>query len=114
LIIRYPPACRISRQPSGRKHLYMFLVTRPFFVSLMVRLSAWILLLRPTGFINQALMGLGIIDKPLEMIFTNFAVVIGMVYIFIPFMLDRKSTRLNSSHVSISYAVFCLKKKNKN
>lgn len=86
LAICYPAAFWISRQPPGRKNFYLFLITLPFFVSLIVRLFAWVLLLRPTGFINQALMGLGIIGQPLDMIFTSFAVVIGMVYIFIPFM----------------------------
>ncbi|MCT8997313.1 ABC transporter permease [Chelativorans intermedius] len=86
LAICYPAAFWISRQPEWRKNLFIFLITLPFFVSLIVRLFAWVLLLRPTGFINQALMGLGIVDQPLEMIFTGFAVVLGMVYIFIPFM----------------------------
>ena len=54
--------------------------------SLIVRLFAWVLILRPTGFFNQALMGLGLIDEPLEIIFTGTAVVIGMVYVFVPFM----------------------------
>ncbi|MCR4267607.1 ABC transporter permease [Nitratireductor sp. ZSWI3] len=86
LAICYPAAFWISRQPERRKNFFIFLITLPFFVSLIVRLFAWVLLLRPTGFINQALMALGIIDQPLEMIFTGFAVVVGMVYIFIPFM----------------------------
>lgn len=86
LVICYPAAFWISRQPAHRKNIFMFLITLPFFVSLIVRLFAWMLLLRPTGFINQALLGLGIINQPLDMIFTGFAVVIGMVYIFIPFM----------------------------
>lgn len=108
LIICYPTAFWISRQPPRRKNLYMFLITLPFFVSLIVRLFAWILLLRPTGFINQALMGLGIVQKPLDMIFTNFAVVIGMVYIFIPFMFLPLYASIEKLDMSMTEASFDL------
>jgi|SRR5690625_47146 len=106
LIICYPAAFWISRMPERRKNLFIFLITLPFFVSLIVRLFAWVLLLRPTGFVNQALMGLGIIESPLIMIFTNFAVVIGMVYIFIPFMflpLYASVEKLDRSMVEASF-----------
>lgn len=86
LVVCYPAAFWISRQPPSRKNLFIFLITLPFFVSQIVRLFAWVLLLRPTGFINQALIGLGLVDQPLELIYTKFAVTIGMVYIFVPFM----------------------------
>ncbi|WP_428699119.1 ABC transporter permease [Stappia sp.] len=86
LLICYPAAFWVSRLGERAKSLCLFLITLPFFVSLVVRLFAWVLLLRPTGLINQFLMGLGLIDTPLEIIFTETAVVIGMVYVFIPFM----------------------------
>jgi spermidine/putrescine transport system permease protein len=86
LILCYPVAFWVSRMPEKRKNLVIFLITLPFFISLIVRLFAWVLILRPTGFFNQALMGLGLIDEPLEIIFTGTAVVIGMVYVFVPFM----------------------------
>src|SRR5690606_1735776 len=54
--------------------------------SLVVRLFAWVLILRPTGWINETLMAIGAITRPLEMLYTEGAVVLGMVYIFIPFM----------------------------
>lgn len=86
LVICYPAAFWISRMSDTKKTLFLFLITLPFFVSLIVRLFAWILILRPTGFLNQALIALGIITEPLEIIFTDTAVIIGMVYVFIPFM----------------------------
>jgi spermidine/putrescine transport system permease protein len=76
----------VARLPERQKNFFIFLITLPFFISLIVRLFAWVLILRPTGFLNQALTGLGLIDKPLELIFTDTAVVIGMTYVFIPFM----------------------------
>ncbi|QFT82354.1 Spermidine/putrescine transport system permease protein PotB [Roseovarius sp. THAF27] len=86
LVICYPAAFWISRMPQGRKNFFLFLITLPFFVSLVVRLFAWVLILRPTGFLNQALMEIGMISEPLNLIFTDTAVVIGMTYVFIPFM----------------------------
>lgn len=86
LLICYPAAFWISRMPASWKTFFIFLITLPFFVSLVVRLFAWVLILRPTGFLNQALMGIGLITEPLDLIFTNTAVVLGMVYVFIPFM----------------------------
>ena len=85
LIISYPAAFWISRMQPARRNIAMFLVTLPFFVSLIVRLFAWVLILRPTGFLNQLLMGLGIASEPLDFLYTDFAVIVGMTYVFIPF-----------------------------
>lgn len=86
LLVCYPAAFWVSRLDPRLKTLFVFLITLPFFVSLVVRLFAWVLLLRPTGFLNQALLGLGLVDAPLDIIHTEIAVVVGMVYVFIPFM----------------------------
>ena len=69
-----------------RKTFFLFLIALPFFISLIVRLYAWVLILRPTGFLNQVLLWSGIISERLEIIYTDLAVIIGMTYIFIPFM----------------------------
>lgn len=86
LLICYPAAFWVSRMGERRKNFVFFLITLPFFANLLVRIYAWLLLLRPTGFINTLLQGLGLIAQPLDMLFTSFAVVLGMVYIFTPFM----------------------------
>jgi len=86
LLICYPAAFWVSRMSQRRKSFVMFLITLPFFASLLIRIYAWLLLLRPTGFINTVLETLGVISQPLDMIFSGFAVVLGMVYIFTPFM----------------------------
>ena len=86
LLISYPAAFWVSRMRPSLKELSIFLITLPFFVSLIVRLFAWVLILRPTGFLNQALMGIGITNEPVEFLYTDFAVIIGMTYVFIPFM----------------------------
>lgn len=86
LVICYPAAFWISQMRPVRRNLALFAITLPFFVSLIVRLFAWVLILRPTGFLNQALMGLGLTQTPLTIIYTDAAVIIGMTYVFIPFM----------------------------
>lgn len=86
LFVCYPAAFWMSRLPDKWKSLCLFLITLPFFASLVVRLYAWVLILRPTGFVNHALQSAGIIGEPLEMMFTERAVVVGLVYIMIPFM----------------------------
>ena len=55
-------------------------------MSLVVRLFCWVLILRPSGFLSSTLMGLGIISEPIDIIFTETAVLIGMAYILLPFM----------------------------
>ncbi|WP_226623401.1 ABC transporter permease [Alloyangia pacifica] len=86
LAVCYPAAFWISRMRPGMRDFAIFLVTLPFFVSLIVRLFAWVLILRPTGFLNQGLMGLGLTGGPIEFLYTDFAVILGMTYVFIPFM----------------------------
>ncbi len=86
LLVCYPAAFQISRLPERWKAFGLFLITLPFFASLIVRLFIWVLILKKTGFINVALMDLGIIAAPLELIYNDGAIILGMVYIFIPFM----------------------------
>lgn len=86
LLVCYPAAFWVSRLPSKWSTFFIFLITLPFFASLIVRLFAWMLILRPTGFINTMLKSLGLITQPLDMIFTEGAVIVGLVYILIPFM----------------------------
>ncbi len=86
LLVCYPAAFWVSRQPERLRNFCLFLITLPFFTSLIVRLYAWVLILRPTGFLNASLQGLGLIDAPLDLIYTEGAVLLGMTYIFVPFM----------------------------
>jgi spermidine/putrescine transport system permease protein len=86
LVICYPAAIWVSGLSARRRTLVVFLITLPFFVSLVVRLFAWVLILRPSGFLNASLLGLGLISEPIDIIFTETAVLIGMAYILLPFM----------------------------
>ena len=86
LAIAYPAALWVAGLPPRARALMVFLITLPFFVSLIVRLFAWVLILRPTGFLSNLLIGLGLRDAPLDLLFTPTAVVIGMAYVMLPFM----------------------------
>lgn len=86
LILCYPVAFWVSRLPQRWRLFFLFLITLPFFSSLIVRLYAWLLILRPSGVLNNVLLNLGLIREPLDILFTPGAVVLGMVYVMIPFM----------------------------
>lgn len=86
LLICYPAALWVSRLSIRWRTFVVFIITLPFFVSLVVRLFCWVLILRPSGFMNTTLLGLGIISEPIDILFTETAVLIGMAYILLPFM----------------------------
>jgi spermidine/putrescine transport system permease protein len=69
-----------------RKNLYLSLVILPFWTSFLIRIYAWMFLLRDTGLINTLLQGLGWIGEPLPMLYNDGAVLLGLVYGFLPFM----------------------------
>lgn len=86
LIICYPAAFWVSRMGPKRKSFALFLITLPFFANLLIRIYAWLLLLRPSGFISTLLQGVGVLAEPLDIIFSSTAIIIGTVYIYTPFM----------------------------
>jgi len=86
LLLGYPVAYVIAR--GGRwKNFLLFLVVLPFWTSFLVRTFAMIFLMRDTGLINNWLTKLGLIQEPLSMLYTPFAVMVGLVYGFLPFMI---------------------------
>ncbi len=85
LVLGFPLALFIS-QAGPRKNLYLNLVMLPFWTSFLVRLYAWIFLLRDTGLVNTVLQNLGLIHEPLPMLYNDGAVMLGLVYGHLPFM----------------------------
>jgi putrescine transport system permease protein len=86
LLLGYPMAYFIARAPEPKRSLYLLLVILPFWTSFLLRVYAWIGLLRTNGPINQALVGLGLADAPLRLLQSDVAVTIGLVYTYLPFM----------------------------
>jgi putrescine transport system permease protein len=87
LLVAYPMAYGIARSSARWRNVMLLLVVLPFWTSFLVRVYAWIGLLRNNGLINNALMGLGVIHEPLVMMQTDFAMYIGIIYSYLPFMI---------------------------
>lgn len=87
LLIGYPVAYYIARSPEPRRSILLLMVILPFWTSFLLRVYAWMGFLRSNGVINNTLIWLGVIDQPLVMMQTDFAVYIGIVYTYLPFMI---------------------------
>ncbi|MFV1494571.1 ABC transporter permease [Phaeobacter sp. JH18-32] len=101
LLIGFPVAYYIAGQPEERRNILLLLITIPFWTNLLIRTYCWILVLRDTGLINNALMWSGVINEPLTMLYTEGAIALGLVYTYVPFMvlpiyaaLERLDVRL--------------------
>lgn len=86
LLVGYPIAYGIARADGPLQGLLLMLVILPSWTSFLIRIYAWMGLLRNNGIINTALMGMGIVDEPLRLMNTEFAVYIGIVYTYLPFL----------------------------
>jgi len=87
LLIGYPMALCIARAGAATRPLLLMLIVLPFWTSFLLRVYAWIGLLKNNGVINNVLLSLGVIHHPLALLQTDFAVYIGIVYSYLPFMI---------------------------
>ena len=87
LLIGYPMAYAIARAGAATRPLLLMLIVLPFWTSFLLRVYAWIGLLKSNGVINNVLLSLGVIHHPLALLQTDFAVYIGIVYSYLPFMI---------------------------
>jgi putrescine transport system permease protein len=94
LLIGYPMAYTIARSTAVWRNLLLMLIVLPFWTSFLLRVYAWIGLLKNNGVINNVLLSLGVIHQPLTLMQTNFAVYIGIVYSYLPFMILPLYTNL--------------------
>ena len=97
LLIGYPLAYAIARSDPAYRPIFLMLVIMPFWTSFLIRVYAWIGILNDNGFLNQILMGLGIVDNPIPILYTPSSVVIGMTYTYLPFMILRSIRTSRSS-----------------
>jgi spermidine/putrescine transport system permease protein len=86
LLIGFPTAYFIATRPENRRELWLFLITIPFWTNLLIRTFAILEIIRNEGFINTWLMQFGLIDRPIQILFTDTAILIGMVYVYLPLM----------------------------
>ncbi len=87
LLLGYPLAYYLSIVLESKGNLLMIMVLLPFWTSLLVRTSAWMVLLQSKGVVNSFLMGIGVIDEPLSLIYNQVGTVIAMTHILLPFMI---------------------------
>lgn len=87
LVIAYPFTYFVSQKTSVPQTIFMALVIIPFMISSLIRIYSWITLLRKNGIINTILIDAKIISSPLELVYNNTGIVIGMVYTLLPFMI---------------------------
>lgn len=118
LILGVPTAWFIATRPQNQRAFWLFLITIPFWTNLLVRTIAVQEMIRSEGIANRLLLWLGLIDAPIQMMFTNFAILLGMAYVFLPLMvlpvysaIERFDFRLAEAGYDL-YAsrLYCLRK----
>ena len=87
LLLGYPIAYAIARAAGARRQLLLFLVMLPFWTSFLIRVYAWIAILKPNGLLNELLIATGLIAVPLPLLNNGFSVELGLVYSYLPFMI---------------------------
>lgn len=87
LLLGFPMAYAIARTPYPWRNFLLLLVILPFWTSFLLRVYAWMIMLTKQGLINSLLMKIGLINDPLQMLYTNGAVYLGIVYTYVPFMI---------------------------
>lgn len=86
LLVGYPIAYGMARAPATIRPTLLMLVILPFWTSFLIRVYAWIGILDSNGLVNRTLLGMGLIDQPLQILYTPLAAYIGIVYCYLPFM----------------------------
>lgn len=87
LLLGFPMAYAIARAEARTRNILLLLIILPFWISFLLRVYAWMGLMNNYGVINNVLMWLGVIDQPIQMMYTDFAIYVGLVYSYLPFMI---------------------------
>ena len=109
LFFGFPTAYFIATRPKKQRDLWMLLIIIPFWTNLLIRTFAILELIRNEGTVNTALIWLGVIDAPIQMLFTEFSILLGMVYVYLPLMvlpLYASMERLDFSLVEAGYDLY--------
>jgi putrescine transport system permease protein len=104
LLVAYPMALAITRAPARWRDLLLGLAVLPFFSGFLLRIAAWIGLLRDDGWINALLLSLGVPGAPFTLLYTPFAMYVGIAYTYLPFMLLPLYTRLSQRDLALEDA----------
>jgi spermidine/putrescine transport system permease protein len=86
LLFGFPTAYFIATRPAGQRDIWLFMITIPFWTNLLIRTFAIQEILRSEGVVNSLLIGVGVTDEPLKMLYNDFAIAVGMIYVYLPLM----------------------------
>ncbi len=114
LMIGFPTAYVIATRPRETRSFWLFLITVPFWTNLLIRTFAILEVIRNEGLINIGLQMLGVIDKPIQMLYTDFAIMVGMTYVYLPLMvlpLYASMERLDFNLVEAAYDLYATRRK---
>ena len=114
LAIGFPTAYVIATRPRKTRSFWLFLITVPFWTNLLIRTFAILEVIRNEGLINLGLQRLGIIDAPIQMLYTDFAIMVGMTYVYLPLMvlpLYASMERLDFNLVEAAYDLYATRNK---
>lgn len=109
LIVGFPTAYFIATRPKGHRDLWMLLIIIPFWTNLLIRTFAVMEIIRNEGVVNTLLVGSGIIEQPIQMLYTEFAIMIGMLYVYLPLMvlpIYAAMERLDFTLVEAAYDLY--------
>ena len=114
LAIGFPTAYFIATRPRTTRNIWLFLITIPFWTNLLIRTFAILEVIRNEGLINIGLQRFGVIDGPIQMLYTDFAIMVGMTYVYLPLMvlpLYASMERLDFSLVEAAYDLYATRNK---
>ena len=109
IMFGFPTAYFIATREPHSRNLWLFLITIPFWTNLLIRTFAMLEVIRNEGIINNFLMTLGVIDEPIQMMYTDFAILVGMTYVYLPLMilpLYASMEKLDFSLVEAGYDLY--------
>ena len=114
LAIGFPTAYFIAVRPRKTRNVWLFLITIPFWTNLLIRTFAILEVIRNEGLINIGLQKFGVIDGPIQMLYTDFAIMVGMAYVYLPLMvlpLYASMERLDFNLVEAAYDLYATRNK---
>lgn len=114
LLLGFPTAYFIATRAPDRRDLWMLLIIIPFWTNLLIRTFAIMALIRNDGLVNSLLMASGIVDAPIQILYTDFAILLGMTYVYLPLMilpLYAAMERLNFSLVEATYDLYATRRR---
>ena len=109
LIVGFPTAYFIATRPAGSRDLWMLLIIIPFWTNLLIRTFAIMEIIRNEGVINTLLLKAGLIEVPIQLLYTEFAIMLGMIYVYLPLMvlpIYASMERLDFSLVEAAYDLY--------